>query len=682
MTAWALDPLVPGWALWLLVALLAAPGLAALWRRRWAAGLSRLAVAAIAFLILGNPIKRIEERRTEPDVAVAVIDTSESMDIGSRRTQAQEAVAALRAASGPDLQWRVVETAGRPASTPSNTMGGTALMDEIGRAIGQASADRLAGAVVITDGILAAEQAPVLPQGKPVHVLLAGDPRMVDRRMVVEAAPPYAVVGQTAHVTVKVEGAGGPLPINWSIDGQPQQPVTTDAEGRARLAVNVARRGPATITASVPPAPRELVTSNNAALVRLNGVRDRLAVLLVSGAPSLSTRTWRDILTLDAALDTVHFTILRLPSSFDPTPTDELSLIPFPVEQLFEERLRRFDLIVLDRFDQLDLLSPAYFDAISDYVREGGALLVVSGPEHQAPFGLNSTSVGQLLPAKPTGFWETTPYRPAITNDGKRHPITATLQEQWGLSQPWGRWSTRLPATATHGHVLLSAPGNAPVLVVDRAGKGRIGLMLALDVWKWGRGVEGGGPRDALLTRLVHWLMQEPDLEEEQLSAEGLGGNRLEVTARSMKAPEPVVITPPQGEPQRFTPQADETGVARLSVPAAVPGLYRIQSGERRTFALVGAGPERQEVRPRAEPLASLAKATGGGTFWLADGMPRLHRTEANRTQHGGGWLGLVRNGGGALIGVREEPLLPPLVLWCLLAAALGAAWVTERRSA
>lgn len=675
MTAWALDPQVAVWVLWLLVALLLAPALIALWRRRWLAGFARLGVAAAAFLILAQPIKRIEERRAEPDVAVALVDTSDSMAIGNRRAEAQAAIKVLQASSGPDLHWRVVETAGRPGAS-----GGTALMDEIGRAIGQSAADRLAGAVVITDGIVASEQPPVLPQDKPVHVLLTGDRRMVDRRMVVEAAPPYAVVGQTAHVTVKVEGAGGLLPVSWSIDGQPQQPVTLDAEGRARLAVNVARRGPATITASVPPAPGELVTANNAALVRLNGVRDRLAVLLVSGAPSLSTRTWRDILTLDAALDTVHFTILRLPSSFDPTPTDELSLIPFPVEQLFEERLHRFDLIVLDRFDQLDLLSPAYFDAISDYVREGGALLVVAGPEHQAPFGLNSTSVGQLLPAKPTGFWETTPYRPAVTGEGKRHPITATLAEQWGISQPWGRWRTRLPATATHGHVLLSASDNAPVLVVDRVARGRIGLMLALDVWSWGRGVDGGGPRDALLTRLVHWLMQEPDLEEEQLSARGIGGNRIEVTTRSMQEPEPVTITPPRGQPQRLVPQADEKGLARLTVPAATPGLYRIESGERRTFALVGAGPEQQEVRPRAEPLASLAKATGGGTFWLADGMPKVIRTEPGRAQTGGSWLGLVRNGGGALVGVREEPLLPPLPLWSLLAAAMGLAWVAERR--
>lgn len=675
MTAWALDPLVPAWALWLLVALLAAPGLIALWRRRWLAGAARLGVAAVAFAILAQPIARIEERRAEADVAVAIVDTSDSMSIGKRRAEAQAAVEALRATASPNLQWRVVETAGRPAAT-----GGTALMDEIGRAVGQASADRLAGTVVITDGIVAREQAPVLPQGKPVHVLLAGDRRMTDRRMVVEAAPPYAVVGQTAHVTVKVEGAPGGLPVSWSIDGKPQQPVATDAKGRARLAVAVARRGPATVTASVPPARGELVTSNNAALVRLNGVRDRLTVLLVSGAPSLSTRTWRDILTLDAALDTVHFTILRLPSSFDPTPTDELSLIPFPVEQLFEERLRRFDLIVMDRFDQLDLLAPAYFDAISDYVREGGALLVVAGPEHQAPFGLNGTSVGQMLPAKPTGFWETTPYRPAVTKDGKRHPVTATLAEQWGLSRPWGRWRTRLPAVATRGHVLLSGPGDSPVLVVNREGRGRIGLLLALDVWSWGRGVDGGGPRDALLSRLVHWLMQEPDLEEEQLSAESTGGNRLDVTVRTMTAPEPVVITPPRGQPQRLTPQADETGIARLSVPAATPGLYRIESGDRRTFALVGAGPERQEVRPRPEPLASLAKATGGGTFWLADGMPKIVRTEADRTQAGGSWLGLVRNGGGALLGVREEPLLPPLVLWSLLAAALALAWVAERR--
>lgn len=675
MTALAFDPLVPLWALWLLVALLAAPGLAALWRRRWLTGTARLAAALVAFAILARPVTRIEERRTEPDIAVAVLDTSGSMTIGNRRAEAEAALRALRAASGPDLQWRVVETEGRPG-----TVSGTALMDEIGRAIGQTPASRLAGAVIISDGIVVREHPPVLPEGKPVHVLLAGDRNMVDRRMVVEAAPPYAVVGQTAHVTMRVEGGRPGLEVNWSIDGQPRPPVTLDAEGRARLPVQVARRGPAVVTASVPAAPGELVTSNNAALVRLNGVRDRLAVLLVSGAPSLSTRSWRDILTLDAALDTVHFTILRLPTSFDPTPTEELSLIPFPVEQLFEERLHRFDLIVLDRFDQLDLLAAAYFDAISHYVRNGGALLVVAGPEHQQPFGLSGTSVGRMLPARPTGAWQTTPYRAAVTADGKRHPITATLEEEWGAGRPWGRWRTHLPARAASGRTLLSGPGDSPLLVVDRHGKGRIGQLMTLDVWRWGRGVDGGGPRDALLSRLVHWLMREPDLEEEQLSARALGDDRIEVSVRTMTQPEPVLVTPPQGQAQRFTLQADARGAARLTVPAPTPGLYRIESGDRRTFALVGAGPERQEVRPRAEPLASLARQTGGGVFWLTDGMPSLRRTEANRPQAGANWLGLVRNDSGALLGVREEPLVPPLVLWGLMAAAMGLAWAAERR--
>lgn len=674
MSSLALAPLVPGALLWGITALLSLPGLAALWQRRWGMGAARLVVASLAFAVLGQPVVRIEERRLEPDIAVAVVDTSESMAIGTRRAEAQAALAALKATAGPDLRWRVVETAGRP------TVNGTALLDEIGRAIGQTPAERLAGAVVISDGIVAKGQPPQLPQGRPLHVLLAGNRNFTDQRLVVEASPPYAVVGKAAPVTVRVEGASPGLAVQWSIDGRGQQPVALGADGRAKLPVVVGRRGPVTVTASVPPAPGEKVTANNAALVQLNGVRDRLAVLLVSGAPSLSTRSWRDILTLDAALDTVHFTILRLPSSFDPTPTEELSLIPFPVEQLFEERLHRFDLIVLDRFDQLDLLAPAYFDAISDYVLAGGALLVVAGPEHQAPYGLSGTSVGRLLPARPTGAWETTPYRAAVTPAGRRHPVTATLEEHWGEGRPWGHWRTRLPAEATRGHVLMSAPGGAPVLMVDRQGRGRVGLMLTMDAWQWGRGVDGGGPRDPLLTRLVHWLMQEPDLEEEQLTATA-AGNRLSVTLRSMREPQPVTVTPPRGNPLRLTPAADAKGVASLDVSAPESGLYRIESGNRRTYALVSGGPAQQEVRPRAEPLATLAKNSGGGVFWLANGMPQVRRTQPDTSQAGSRWIGLVRNAGGTLTGIREEPLVPPLVLWGLLAAGLGAAWLLERRS-
>lgn len=662
------QPLLP-WPVLLpaLVLLLAPVALAAL-ARRWRMAAARLLVAATLALVLLQPARRIEERQPQADIAVAVLDTSGSMAVDGRGAQARAALAALRAGSPPGLRWRVVEAGDK-----------TRLGEALTRAIGQAPAERLAGAVVVSDGIVTLDAPPALPPGRPLHVLLAGDPAMIDRRLSVVAAAPYAVVGGRAGVVLSAEGVPAGTAVDWSIDGQTQPPATVGGDGRVRLAVPVARRGPIAIAAGVPPAAREPVIANNAVLTHVNGVRERLSVLLISGAPSLSTRSWRDILTADAALETVHFTILRLPTSFDPTPTHELSLIPFPVEQLFEQRLGRFDLIVMDRFDQLDLLAPQYFTAIADYVRKGGALLVVPGRDFTRPTGLFNTALGPMLPARPTADWSGALTRPSLTAVGARHPVTATLPAAWGGRRDWGRWSGHLPARAIRGDTVLATGDGAPLLVLDRQARGRLGLLLSSDVWAWGRGVEGGGPRDVLLGRLVHWLMQEPDLEEESLAV-AAGTDRLMVTARALASAAPLRVTTPAGRTSTLPLTPDAQGVARLGVTAPAPGLYRVERGDLRRFALVGADAERQEVRPRTRPLDGLARASGGGTFWLKDGVPAVRRTARGDRQAGGGWLGLVGNNSGALLGVREAPVVPALLLWALVAASLGLAWVSERR--
>lgn len=662
-----LDPLLPIWIVASLAAGLAAGAAVAAARARRLAPLRAL-LAAAAILLLLNPVRRVEERERQPDVALVVVDRSASMAVNGGTAQIAPSLARLRK-TAPDIEWRIVEARSEPGQ-------GTRLMPTLDRALRDVPADRLAGTLILTDGIVRdTPDINSLPADRPVHVLLAGREAVRDRRLIVTRVPSYSVVGRPAAIGLRVDDGldgNGSARLTWLVNGLPQPPREVPVGETVTLPVPIERRGPVEVALSVSPRPGgEATLVNNRALVRLNGVRDRLRVLLVSGVPYLGGRVWRDTLKSDPNIDLVHFTILRLPSSYDPTPSEQLALIPFPVEELFEQQLVRFDLVILDRFGLTELLSPAYFERLVTFVRDGGGMLVIAGDEYAEPGGLPDTALRDILPALPAGPVVERRFMPAVSDLGRRHPVTAALRG------PWGTWGEQADVRASRAQVLLTGADNRPLLMLDRQGKGRIGLLASTHVWWWARAVEGDGPREELLRRTVHWLMQEPDLAEDQLELTAVG-RELGIVARGVNPPERVRITGPDGAARDvpLAPSGDARS-ARIGVPA--DGLYRADANGLRRFVLAGDVAELTEVRPRLAPLDRMADASGGGTYRLADGIPEVRRTRAGDRQQGGSWLGLVRNDSGRLVGVREEPLLPPWAAWGLLTGLLALAWWRER---
>jgi hypothetical protein len=662
----AFDPLLPWWAIALIgVALLASAAIAARRARRIAP--IRAVLATAALLLLANPVQRIEQREAQRDVAVAVVDRSRSMTVNGGAAQADRAVAELRRRA-PDLDWRIVEARPEPGQA-------TRLLPTLDRALRDVPADRLAGALLITDGIVRdTADTSLMPPERPLHLLLAGQPDVRDRRLIVTRVPPYSVVGRPAAITVRVDdgpGRGSTARLEWLVNGTAQPARDVPVGETVTLPVPIERRGDVEVALSVAPLSGEATLVNNRALVRLNGVRDRLRVLLVSGVPYLGGRVWRDTLKSDPNIDLVHFTILRLPSSYDPTPSEQLALIPFPVQELFEQQLGRFDLVILDRFGLTELLSPDYFGRLTTFVREGGGMLVVAGDEYAEPGGLPDTFLREILPALPAGPVVERRFVPELSDVGRRHPVTATLRG------PWGAWGEQADVRASRAQVLMTGVDGRPLLMLDRQGKGRIGLLASTHVWWWARNVEGDGPRDELLRRTVHWLMQEPDLAEDRLDLTARG-RTLGIIARGVNPPTAVQLTGPDGSTRTVAlPTRGDVNAAEVTVPA--DGLYRADAGGLRRFVLAGDVAELSEVRPRPAPLETLAEASEGGSFRLADGTPDTRRTRAGSPQAGGGWLGLVRNDSGRLVGVREEPLLPPWAAWGLLTLLLALAWWRER---
>ena len=307
---------------------------------------------------------------------------------------------------------------------------------------------------------------------------------------------------------------------------------------------------------------------NNRAVVSIDGVRDKLRVLLVSGEPHAGERTWRNLLKSDASVDLVHFTILRPPEKQDGTPINELSLIAFPTRELFQQKIDEFQLIIFDRYARQGVLPIIYFDNIARYVRNGGAVLVAAGPDYASSTSLWRTPLEVILPAEPSGQVTETPFRAQLSNVGKRHPVTRDLEGSASDPPRWSRWFRVVDTKKAEGATVMQAADDKPLLVLSREGEGRIALLLSDHIWLWARGYEGGGPHLDLLRRLSHWLMKQPELEEEALRLSS-HGRELSIERQSMADTiGEVTVTAPSGTTTTLTLQSAQPGLWRGSMPA------------------------------------------------------------------------------------------------------------------
>jgi hypothetical protein len=681
------DPLVP---LLLLLALAAAAALVsgfALWRRA-AGAWWRAAALALALLVLANPSAVKEDRSVLPDVAVAVIDDSPSMGIGERRRQAAAAEAALREkfAHLPNVELRVVHAGNATANLGPND-DGTRLFEALDRALADTPRERVAGAILVTDGQVHDVPSPEAAAkiGGPVHALIVGNHGEIDRRLIVEQAPRYGIVGDPLSLTIRVEEAGAngtEVPVTLRMQGGETRTLMVPIGENRNIPFTLEHGGPTFIEIEVEPGPHVLTLQNKRAAVLVNGVRDRLRVLLISGEPHAGERTWRNLLKADPSVDLVHFTILRPPEKQDGTPIRELSLIAFPIRELFEVKLSQFDLIIFDRYRRRGVLPQQYFQNIADYVNNGGALLEASGPAFGSPLSLYRTPLAAVLPGQPTGTVFTEGFTPMLTEAGRRHPVTADLPGADPQHPTWGRWFRQVEVQPTGGTAVMSGVGDKPLLLLDRIGKGRVAQLLSDHVWLWARGFEGGGPQAELLRRTAHWLMKEPELEEDGLSATA-SGDHLDIVRRSMQAdPRPVTVTTPAGNSEHVALKDLGDGRATGSMVVSEPGLYRLNDGTRSAITAVGAinPKEFADVRATDALLAPAAAASKGAIRWLADGMPDLRLVSPDRDRAGRGWIGLVAHRDYLVNGVQQVTLLPALLALALILATLLFAWRREGR--
>ena len=649
--------------------------------------------ALVLLAAIANPSYRQEQRNPLADVAFLVIDETASQTLPERTAQLEQARAKIAEAFSnridPPLEIITVPVRDTPEDAK---LRGTLLLQALREAAADIAPDRIAGAVVISDGRIH-DLAPMTDFPAPVHLLQTGRPTDWDRRITLENAPAFGIVGENVTLTLRIEDTGavpdsdGLATVIASVDGGPPQTVRLPVGRSVPVDLPITHAGANLLTLETPAVDGEITDRNNRTILTVNGIRDRLRVLLVSGEPYAGERTWRNLLKADAAVDLVHFTILRAPDKQDGVPVTELSLIAFPTRELFMDKIQEFDLIIFDRYRLRGILPDIYLQNIVRYVEGGGAILVTTGPGFAGVESLARSSLGTILPALPTGRIYTEGFLPRVSGLGRRHPVTAGLEAlAYDPAQPdipkWGRWFRQIDLAPRSGNVVMEGVNGQPLLMLDRVGEGRIALLASDQVWLWSRGVEGGGPQAELLRRLAHWLMKEPELEEEVLSATA-SGEQVTVTRRSLgDVPTSIQFTAPSGQTGSALLQQKSEGDWQAIFTASENGIYTITNGDQKTLVAVGPAASREYEQPvGASPdLLSLVGTTGGGVFPIAEGIPDVRRTRFDRIAAGNGWLGLPRRDAYTVQDIRLTPLAPGWLVLLLIAALSLWAWRFESR--
>ena len=676
-------PLIP-WPLLIAFAGVALAMIAYIFIKFRRAAVLRLATATLVFASLSNPTIRQEERQPLNDIAVLIIDQTQSQALAGRTAQTEKAMSDIKQRIGqlPNTELRVV-TVNSGLATEG---GGTKLFAALARTVADIPKDRYAGAIMITDG-----QVHDIPQNlgsvpAPLHSLITGSKAESDRRIVIDRSPRFGIVGQDQSLQFHVEESDRSLAnvqVTIKVAGEEPRVVNATPGEVNDVQIPIQHAGQNVVELSAALRAGELSTQNNRTVAVIEGIRDRLRVLLVSGQPHPGERTWRNLLKADTSVDLVHFTILRPPEKQDGTPTKELSLIAFPTRELFIDKLNQFDLVIFDRYRRQAILPDTYIANIAEYVRSGGALLVASGPDYAEEDGLYSTPLADVLPAAPTGAFTEAPFKPSITEQGNRHPVTQNLPQANQGKPTWGRWFRLIDSNvASSAETLMSGPDQKPLLVVSHEGQGRVAQLLSDHGWLWARGYEGGGPQSELLRRIAHWLMKEPDLEEEFLSAKQVGAD-IVIERRSMAdSAKPVTITAPSGKTETKALSQTSPGLFTAKIAAGEAGLYTLTDGTLQAAAAIGNADAKEatEIRATSEKLAALASATGGALLWLEDGLPRIAKSTPAQIMAGSAWLNLRDNNIYRVTAVKEIPLFSTLLSLVLLLIAASAMWLREGR--
>ena len=693
---WSIEfsPLIPLWGILSFAAIALILSSLILYGRQQGGILRVCAFIAMLLAILNPAIER-EERENLTSVVAVVVDKSPSQKLGDRFAITEEAkkVITERLEDLADFELRVIETG---QDSQFSQADGTELFKALENGLADVPPNRIAGAILITDGQVhdTPKEIESLEFDAPVHALITGRDDEIDRQLVLEKAPKFGLVGTKQIVRLRlVDSVPETFPtvestmVRIKRDGNPISTITVKPGVVYSVPVEIEHGGDNIFEFEVDSLEDELTLLNNRLVVTIDGIRENLRVLLVSGEPYAGELTWRNLLKSDASVDLVHFTILRPPEKQDGTPINELSLIAFPIQELFIDKINDFDLILLDRYQNRNILPPAYYESIAQYVRNGGALLLASGPEFSQHTSLYFTPLSTVIPAEPSRTVIEEPYHAKVTELGLKHPVTRTLPGITSDIPDWSQWFRLIDSRPLAGDTIMSGAANKPLLILNHQDKGRIALLLSDHSWLWARGFDGGGPHVPLLRNIAHWLMKEPDLAEEALRVDANGTELLLQRQTLGEQLGPVTVTNSLGFSQQVELEETNPGIWQATITAPELGLYTVTDGEHIALANVGPPNPREfaNVKSTTEVLSEVTTNSNGTLARINQPrneftLPRVVPIKNSTSYSGNGWIGLKSTNATILKGVDRFPLIFGFLGLAILLGAMSLTWYREGR--
>ena len=525
-----------------------------------------------------------------------------------------------------------------------------------------------AGILLFSDGIANGESGPLDESASfpvPIFPVGVGDVQgFTDLRIADLSAPEFAFRGRELKIdlTVQAYGLAGksvPLYFNRGTNLVSSRTIAIDKEAfEQRLTLSYTPReiGPHSFSLTLPPQAGELTTQNNQREFKIEVQRDKLRVLTLSGAPSWNYRFLRMALKQDPFIDLISFVFLRTPTDSVDVPDNQLSLIPFPIDEIFLEELKNFDVLLFDDFSHRAYFNVLYLERIRDFVRDGGGFAMLGGLRSFDSGGYAETPLRELLPVEldgKGGFQTGTSLRGVLTAAGKSHPITRLLPDLRANEEAWKKMPmlTSLNQIArVRGEALLTAApdgasGGSPLLAVGRHGKGRTLALASDDFWRWNFGAVGAkeSPQNhlKLVRQAVRWLAQEPSFEQVQIKSIGgarAPGEKIDFKIRVVKddftpashAALRLRVIGPEGEqiPVEAAPEAEEGEYSADFTPTR-EGSYRLEAEamlagkplgrDRKSFPVAFPFGEVEDGRPRPELLKKIADRSQGEFIPLSD---------------------------------------------------------------
>ncbi|PZP54147.1 MAG: hypothetical protein DI586_10255 [Micavibrio aeruginosavorus] len=655
------DPMLPLWLIGILLAAALALFLFS-FRGNKSKSLFRFLFAALLILFLCQPQLVTENRKPLNDIVLIATDKSQSQNFGNRLETTQTTLRQLqeKLKNVQGMETRIIDVA-------SGAKDETKVFDAIEAALSDVPQNQRAGVILLSDGQVSDKPSAEFLKSTPFFAALTGSKKDKDREVELLNAPGYSVVGETVILKFRIADqnipGSGTASVTLSMPDGTQTTRDIVIGEDQEWPIDISNAGQNVFELSTPPIEGELSLLNNRAVFTVEGVRNRLNVLLVSGEPYPGARMWRDFLKADPGVDLVHFTILRSPEKVDMTPSSELSLIAFPFQELFERKLKNFDLIVMDRFSLTTALPDFYFQNMARYVENGGALMEISGPSYVSETSLHFTSLGTILPGIPSGVMARGEFKPAITDIGKTHPVTMPF-----VNQSWGPWMQQVPVQIKEGETIMSGMDGLPLLTLSHVGEGRVAQLTSDQIWLWARGFEGGGPAKELLRRTVHWLMKEPELDETAMKI-STDNNNINIKMRGQDDAQPITVTAPDGTISTLTPAKDQDGWLSAGITNAKDGIYKFSSGNRQKIISLGnvSTPEFTDIVSTDEKLLPIAKVSKGDVVWAENKNLNFN---------------LRRNQSSSLISSQAKPILPPEIMIIIgLLAGLLLWWNESRKS-